>query len=163
MWVAFTLQKLLAFFHKKFQHICVSLDVNFNESLTNDVVSFEKLVPDQSSCCLHEEMLHPWLSRMHSVNILNFWLDCKCADWSESLLGAQVWRYIYTHGFYPRHTIVVGYYGIPSNVCPSACPNVCLSFHLSVHTSALSFWITPTVFIGAHWNLVAAYTMMWYS
>ena len=31
------------FFSKKFQHICVSLDVNFNESLTNDVVSFEQL------------------------------------------------------------------------------------------------------------------------
>ena len=34
------------FFSKKFQHICVSLDVNFNESLTNDVVSFEQLDPD---------------------------------------------------------------------------------------------------------------------
>ena len=33
---------------KKFQHICVSLDVNFNESLTNDVVSFEQLGPDVS-------------------------------------------------------------------------------------------------------------------
>ena len=33
------------FFSKKFQHICVSLDVNFNESLTNDVVSFERLGP----------------------------------------------------------------------------------------------------------------------
>ena len=31
------------FFSKKFQHICVSLDVNFNESLTNNVVSFEQL------------------------------------------------------------------------------------------------------------------------
>ena len=30
---------------KKIQHICVSLDVNFNESLTNDVVSFEQLGP----------------------------------------------------------------------------------------------------------------------
>ena len=29
------------FFSKKFQHICVSLDVNFKESLTNDIVSFE--------------------------------------------------------------------------------------------------------------------------
>ena len=28
------------FFSKKFQHICVSFDVNFNESLTNDDVSF---------------------------------------------------------------------------------------------------------------------------
>ena len=34
------------FFSKKFQHICVSLDVNFNEPLTNDVVSFEQLGPD---------------------------------------------------------------------------------------------------------------------
>ena len=33
------------FFSKKFQHICVSLNVNFNESLTNDVVSFEQLGP----------------------------------------------------------------------------------------------------------------------
>ena len=29
-----------------FQHICVSCNVNFNESLTNDVVSFEQLGPD---------------------------------------------------------------------------------------------------------------------
>ena len=46
MWVAFASQKLLTFFSKKFQHICVSLDVNFNESLTNDVVSFEQLGPE---------------------------------------------------------------------------------------------------------------------
>ena len=47
MWVAFALQKLLTFFFsKKFQHICVSLDVNFNDSLTNDVVSFEQLGPE---------------------------------------------------------------------------------------------------------------------
>ena len=43
MWVA--LQKLLTFFQQKFQHICVSLDVNFNDSLTNDIVSFEQLGP----------------------------------------------------------------------------------------------------------------------
>ena len=35
------------FFSKKFQHICVSLDVNFNESLTNNIVSFEQLGPDE--------------------------------------------------------------------------------------------------------------------
>ena len=35
------------FFSKKFQHICVSLDVNFNELLTNNVVSFEQLGPGQ--------------------------------------------------------------------------------------------------------------------
>ena len=43
MWVAFALHS--HFFSKKFQHICVSLNVNFNESLTNDVVSFEHLCP----------------------------------------------------------------------------------------------------------------------
>ena len=44
------------FFSKTFQHICISLDVNFNESLSNDVVSFEQLGPDclqlQSLSCL---------------------------------------------------------------------------------------------------------------
>ena len=33
------------FFSKKFQHICISLDVNFNKSLTNNIVSFEQLGP----------------------------------------------------------------------------------------------------------------------
>ena len=36
--------KLLTFFSKKHQLICVTL-VNFNDSLTNDVVSFEQLGP----------------------------------------------------------------------------------------------------------------------
>ena len=49
MWVAFALQKVHTFFQQKFQHICVSLDVNFNESLTNDVVSFEQLGPGKYS------------------------------------------------------------------------------------------------------------------
>ena len=38
------------FFSKKFQHIWVSLDVNFNESLTNDIVSFEQLGPVSYNC-----------------------------------------------------------------------------------------------------------------
>ena len=54
MWVAFALQKLLTFFSKKFQHICVSLDVNFNESLTNDVISFEQMDPDMFHWCFRE-------------------------------------------------------------------------------------------------------------
>ena len=37
---------LIFFFSQKFQHICVLLDVNFNESLTNDIVSFEQLGPE---------------------------------------------------------------------------------------------------------------------
>ena len=34
------------FFSKKIQHICISLDVNFNKALTNDIVSFEQLGPE---------------------------------------------------------------------------------------------------------------------
>ena len=41
------------FFSKKFQHICVSLVVNFNELLTNYVVSFEQLGPDLYRHCSH--------------------------------------------------------------------------------------------------------------
>ena len=44
MWVAFKATHI--FFSKKFQHICVAVDVNFNESLTNDLVSFEQLGPE---------------------------------------------------------------------------------------------------------------------
>ena len=42
------------FFSRKFQHICISLNVNVNESLTNDVISFEQLAPvlDQFRSCL---------------------------------------------------------------------------------------------------------------
>ena len=41
-----SLQKLLTFFSKKIQYICVSLDLNLNESLANDIVSFEQLGPE---------------------------------------------------------------------------------------------------------------------
>ena len=34
------------FFSKKFQHTCVSLDVNFDKSLTNDIISFEQPGPE---------------------------------------------------------------------------------------------------------------------
>ena len=46
--IFFAEKMYLHFFSKKFQHICVSLDVNFNESLTNNIVSFEQLGPDYS-------------------------------------------------------------------------------------------------------------------
>ena len=44
---SFCTAKATHIFSKKFQHICVSLDVNFNKSLTNDIVSFEQLGPAQ--------------------------------------------------------------------------------------------------------------------
>ena len=45
MCVAFALQKLLTFFQQKISAYLRSLIVNFNESLTNDIVSFEQLGP----------------------------------------------------------------------------------------------------------------------
>ena len=41
----FFAEKYSHFFSKKFQHIRVSIDVNFNDSLTNDVISCEQLGP----------------------------------------------------------------------------------------------------------------------
>ena len=47
------------FFQQTYQHICVSLNVNFNDSLTNDsltndVVSFEQLSPGSFVASFHK-------------------------------------------------------------------------------------------------------------
>ena len=67
MWVAFALQNFAHFFSKKFQHICVSLDVNFNESLTNDVVSFEQLGPDWSGALSPSKKVSYWILENHDL------------------------------------------------------------------------------------------------
>ena len=43
---------------------------------------------DQSLCCLHEETLQPWLTKIRPVTILI--RLCEYASWSESSLGAHV-------------------------------------------------------------------------
>ena len=43
---SFCTAKAAHIFSNKFQHICISLNVNFKESLTNDAVSFEQLGPE---------------------------------------------------------------------------------------------------------------------
>ena len=45
---------------------------------------------DQSLRCPHEETLHPWLPKMHTVKILIRLREC--AGWSETSLGAHVRR-----------------------------------------------------------------------
>ena len=50
-----TAKAIHIFSAKKFQHICVSLDVDFNESLTNDIVSFEQLGPDLYNINAHNK------------------------------------------------------------------------------------------------------------
>ena len=63
------------FFSKIFQHICISLDVNLNESLTNDVVSFEQLGPDHFITC--------WCVKNKTKNC---WIDGKqCRPWQLQL------------------------------------------------------------------------------
>ena len=52
-------------FCKKFQHICVSLDVNFNELLINEVVSFEQLGPD---FFIHKQMVRQSRLRLKRWN-----------------------------------------------------------------------------------------------
>ena len=46
MWVAFALQKLLTFFQQRISEYLRITRLNFNKSLTNDIVSFEQLGPD---------------------------------------------------------------------------------------------------------------------
>ena len=46
MWVGFALQKLLTFFQQKISAYLRITRLNFNESLTNDVVSFKQLGPE---------------------------------------------------------------------------------------------------------------------
>ena len=45
----------------------------------------------QSIRCPHKEILHPWLSEMHPVNIL---IIRECTVWSECSLGAHNRKYI---------------------------------------------------------------------
>ena len=80
------------FFSKIFQHICVSPDVNFNESLTNDVVSFEQLGPEQ-----HLYLAYFWQPRtqsfaMHTTRTLIRLR--RCAGWFVPSFDAHVRRYV---------------------------------------------------------------------
>ena len=60
------------FFSKKFQHICVSLDVNFNELLTNDIVIFEQLGPGMALCsCNHNKSMRLPLETKNTLQIEN--------------------------------------------------------------------------------------------
>ena len=102
------------FFSKTFQHICVSLDVNFNESLTNDIVSFEQLGPGQRFQLRHFEILlllasaiklsrSPRSQNLHLVHfgypgLQSFFIRTMktlirlraCAGWFEFSFGADV-------------------------------------------------------------------------
>ena len=66
-------------------HICVSLDVNFNESLTKDVVSFEQLGPEiqrvpskhQSDCMDAQADLSLHWVHISNGTFLSVWLKYK--------------------------------------------------------------------------------------
>ena len=65
----FLLKKMCVAFALKFQHICVSLGVNFNESLTNNVVSFEQLGPEWQTVWIPIRLLN----RKHLIWIYIFY------------------------------------------------------------------------------------------
>ena len=71
MWVAFA----HIFSVKKFQHIWVSLYVNFNESLTNDVVSFEQLELSVDGFCIYA--LVPKICLQLKDVYSNIWIELK--------------------------------------------------------------------------------------
>ena len=85
MWAAFALhcKSYSHFFSEKFQNICVSLDVNFNESLTNNIVSFEQLGPEfqrvsRLYLCAHSNCL-PLFPQCHIyVNYLESSVSSLC-------------------------------------------------------------------------------------
>ena len=76
---------------KKFQNILVSLDVNFNKSLTNDVVSFEQLGPDLDTDNQHEIII-PYHNCVMGYNkkktrapIQNYSSTSHLLAWEETL------------------------------------------------------------------------------
>ena len=78
MWVALHCKSYSHFFSKKFQQICVSLDVNFNKSLSNDIVSFEQLGPDDSLSATTSEIIPLNMCtqcRFRSVHIHTVWSE----------------------------------------------------------------------------------------
>ena len=96
MWVAFALQKLLTFFFsKKFQHIFVSLGVNFNESLTNDVVSFEQLGPGLSQFVLV-------LTQLPAFLLLTFDLLCAYSANNKLMIFFIFFQKLYEPAHYNK-------------------------------------------------------------
>ena len=65
---AFALQKLLTFFQQKYWHVRDIIVWNFNETLTNGVVSFEQPDPD-------EVWLHILFNKMENKKV---WQNSKC-------------------------------------------------------------------------------------
>ena len=82
------------FFSKKFQHICVSLDVNFNESLTNDVVSFEQLGPDVISCHFPNYLYgRPEQTVQYQIRHCRIWSECTlCHSSSRFYIDTLIWH-----------------------------------------------------------------------
>ena len=69
------------FFSKKFQCICESVDVNFNKSLTNDIVSFEQLGPGIYSIVSNGSVCRQW--RPWSVLAVQADLGLHCTHMPE--------------------------------------------------------------------------------
>ena len=76
------------FFSKKYQHICVSLNVNFNESLTNDIFSFWTTGPCvfvYDGCLLNVGIYTPTL--LLTLVLLNPDIPCLCKQCRSRSVG----------------------------------------------------------------------------
>ena len=91
------------FFSQKFQHICVSLDLNFNESLTNDVVSFEQLGPEifcigrqlpKTGNCLPDTFTSVWAGLSGSIGCVFDWCSGGCGFDPCQVGNSLPWRLI---------------------------------------------------------------------
>ena len=80
MWVAFANH---IFFSKNICIFAIFNDQSFNDSLTNDIVSFEQLGPDFYNLdCVFEMFIYPW-----------YWIDIRV--WSAKILPSNcIFQYL---------------------------------------------------------------------
>ena len=84
MWVAFANAKAThIFFSKNISVYAIFDDQNFNDTLTNDIVSFEQLGPGQTQ--MRQRSTKPTNWHVRPAKTQNN-LSIR-SDWSESLLG----------------------------------------------------------------------------
>ena len=99
---------------KKFQHICVSLNVTFNELLTNDIVSFEQLGPDHY--------------RLYECRPKAGMILCAYAGWSESAHFAHAQRHLFAcRGPYNQCCVFCTVKLLMSDLSPIICTPKCLA------------------------------------
>ena len=124
------------FFSKKSQHICVSLDVNFSESLTNNVVSFEQLGPGQQYILSTENRRNLCFSDYAYSACVSLKIDQSilvnnarsCSKLSNTLLLLPKFFFVHVQCTLYLHPKIEYY-----TVCVCHFVNSCMKFYDSYH------------------------------